>query len=90
MDDHHKPHGHSILEVKVHPLDADGFFVKGEYVAGSDARYSHWVRHEMGANMHHHFCRTTKVEACMKKVGSKGVIHVMRWVPVTAGKQRSS
>lgn len=42
-----------------------------------------WVSNDMGPNTHHHFCRASSLRSCCSKVGKQGIVHVLRWTPIT-------
>lgn len=84
MDDKGKPQGEAIVQVQqLYKPDGDGAFGLVNYVACSDEYYEWWTKNEFRMDTHHHFCRTSSLKACESKVGKQGVIHVLRWTPLT-------
>eukprot|EP00435_Cladocopium_sp_Y103_P046726 s197_g13.t1 len=84
LDDGGKPQGAAVVYVKqLYRADDDGAFGHVGYAACSDEYYQWWTEHEMSPNLHHHFCRATSLRNCNSKVGKEGIVHVLRWTPLS-------
>eukprot|EP00435_Cladocopium_sp_Y103_P065997 s127_g28.t1 len=64
-------------------FDADGGFLKLEYIAVTDPYYQHWIETEGGSGKWHHVCRRS-LSTCQRKVGKDQVVHIQKLAFVTS------
>lgn len=84
LDNSGKPQGQAVVQlVQAFKADEDGAFATIRYAGCQDEYYQWWVENEMAPQTHHHFCRSSSIRSCRSKVGSEGIVHVMRWAPIT-------
>eukprot|EP00435_Cladocopium_sp_Y103_P015762 s1497_g3.t2 len=84
LDDRGSAQGQAIVYMdQLYKADNDGSFAKVTYVACSDEYYQWWTENDMGPNVFHHFCRSSSLRSCSSKVGKEGLVHVLKWAPIT-------
>ena len=84
LDDGGKPQVAAVVQlVQAFRADEDGAFATVRYVGCQDEYYQWRVDNEMPPQAHHHFCRSTSLRACRSKVGTDGIVHVLKWNPIT-------
>eukprot|EP00435_Cladocopium_sp_Y103_P065348 s243_g27.t1 len=78
LDDRGSPQGHGVGKlVNRYRPDADGAFMRIEYIGVSDPYYLHWVEEQGGSAKLHHICRHSW-SSCCRKVGKDQIVHVQR------------
>lgn len=84
LDNKGQSQGCAVVEMlQAYKDDQDGAFGTVRYIGCSDEYYAYWVDNDMPRGVHHHFCRSSSLRSCRSKVGSDGIIHVLKWVPLT-------
>ena len=86
LDNVGRAQGHAVVQLlQAYQADRVGAFASLRYCGCSDEYYQYWVDNDMPANAHHHFCLSTSLRTCRGKVGSEGIVHVLKWCPLTRG-----
>ena len=83
LDDSGKEQGLAAgaITSRYHP-DADGAFLKLDYVAASDEYYAHWIVDQGGSAKWHQVCRRP-LSGCKPKVGRDQVVVIQRMAWIT-------